>query len=94
MHKENLHPIHQAQYGVAKFTLGLGAFKKWYDHMLELKDIPQDQWPKINMKDYQVAGPDVKQAVSNARQAVAGYSSSNGARKAVEALADALEQII
>lgn len=95
MRKEDLHPLHQAQYGAVKFALGPAAFKRWYDHMLSLKDVPQDQWGEIKISDYKiVTQTDVQQAVSSARQAVAGYSTSNGARKAVEALADALEQII
>lgn len=94
MHKENLHPKHQAVYGATKFILGPAAFKRWYDHMLELKDLPEDQWGEIKMSDYKVQTTDPKQAVAAARQAVAGYSSSNGTRKAVEALANVIEQII
>ncbi len=36
----------------------------------------------------------VKEAVEKARDAVAGYAQSNGARKAVEALAEAVEQVL
>lgn len=46
MNKENLHPLHQAVYDQLKAMLPEPAFKAWYDKMLILADIPQEDWTK------------------------------------------------
>lgn len=79
------------QYGFAKKIFSAKGFQKWYEDVLILKDIPKEQWTEINMNDYKNVSQ-VKSAVETARKAVSGYSQTNATRKAVEALADALEQ--
>lgn len=63
------------------------AFEIWCDNVLNDKRTP---YPENYLRKPQKSN--VAQAIEEARQAVSVYAPSNGARKAVEALADALEQ--
>lgn len=65
------------------------AYAIWHHNMNNEDKIPQ-------VKDYLRNKPSsvkitVSDAIAQAREAVSGYAENNGARKAVEALADAIE---
>lgn len=92
--KDDLPHKYQQMYSFGLTAMTPEAFDVWCENAIAssdkvtmLKPLPDNaikKTPQVN----------VKNVISQARDAVSGYSTSNGARKAVEALADALEQII
>lgn len=101
MDKSKLHKVHQAVYDELKAMLPEVAFKRWYDLSLYLSQYDKSEW-KARSEEYSpsnIIDPPAtseianrrKELISQAREAVSGYSETNGARKAVEALADLLE---
>lgn len=91
-YKDNLPKKYQYIYEGMKEILTPEAFEVWYQNALESNKSAQLPMPENPVKVKTKINP--KDTVALAREAVSGYSTSNGARKAVEALADALEQII
>lgn len=84
--KEDFPKKYQLLFDYNKKILTEEAFEIWCDNVLNDKRTPYPE-PYIRnpKKDFQ-------DTVQQARKAVESYSPSNGARIAVEALADALEQ--
>lgn len=103
MDKTKLHELHQQVFDGLKAMMPKAVFEKWYAWALYLSDYEPEQW-KQKSDEYEpvriISKPPMTQEQANrqqglieeARQAVSGYAPTNGARKAVEALADALEQ--
>ena len=46
MNKENLHQLHQDVYDQLKAMLPDSGFEEWYNKMLILASIPQEDWTK------------------------------------------------
>lgn len=79
-------------YDGAKKMMTEEAFDLWCENAVASADTPTivKTLPTDCFKP-KPAKVDVKQAVEQARQAVSGYATNNGARKAIEALAEAIE---
>lgn len=90
--------MHQL-YDAAKSLFTAEAFAVWYQNALTLKDVPVAERESVKLQTMpssslkQKAESDVVLAAQKARQAVSGMSATNNTRKAVEALADAVEKI-
>lgn len=84
----------QPLYDDMKRMLTPEAFTIWYSNGLKPKGATLDPLPKDPLVKSKPQNVVVKEAISQAREAVSGYSPTNGSRKAVEALADAVESII
>ena len=90
--KDNLPKKYQYIYDGMKEILTPEAFAVWYQNALEADKATPLPMPENPIKPR--TKTNTKDAVAIAREAVSGYSTTNGARKAVEALANVIEQII
>lgn len=94
----NLLPEHKLLFKQLQRSMTPEAFEVWYSNALILKGLPRYQWATADLQTmpnpmFKPKTPThVGQAVANARQAVSGLSSNAATRKAVEALADAIDQ--
>lgn len=89
MNKQALPKQMQGLYDGVKSIMTPEAFEVWYNNALNYGKIDPQPLPTEPIKP---AKPNMSEAIATAREAVSGYAPNNGARKAVEALADALEQ--
>lgn len=91
MNKQSLPKKMQYFYDIMKSRLSEDSFAVWYENAMNFgKDDPKPL--PSGIKRVAPTQEVVAEAIQQARQAVSSYSPTNGARKAVEALADALEQ--
>ena len=86
-----LNPIHQKQFNIVFHVLGNTGFEAWFEHVKQYKNTPENEVPYVDAQRFKKKTVDIKKAAQDAREAVSGYAANNGARKAVEALADAIE---
>lgn len=91
MNKQSLPKAMQQFYDVMKSRLSEDSFAVWYENAMNFEKEDPKPLPSA-MKRVAPTQEVVAEAIAQARQAVSSYAPSNGARKAVEALADALEQ--
>lgn len=95
--KENLHPIFKYVYEANKKSLTDEAFNIWFEYASTLSELPREEWGSVEKPVYPEnklrpkEDSSVATLVASARQAVAGLSSGSATKKAVEALASALE---
>lgn len=91
MNKESLPKGMQQFYDLMKSRLSAESFAVWYENAMNYQKAEPKPLPS-GIKRVAPTQEVVAEAIQQARQAVSSYAPSNGARKAVEALADALEQ--
>lgn len=87
MNKSQLPKKYHFIFDEMKKVLTDEAFEVWFNNILNNET---NSYPENKLRTKQQSS--INTAIQQARQAVSSYAPSNGARKAVEALADALEQ--
>ncbi len=92
-------PEHRLLYKQVSKSFTEEAFNVWYRNALKLKEIPKSEWANTELEVMPTEilkskkSKDVSSAIATARSGVSSLSSSNGTKKAVEALAEALESL-
>lgn len=92
-------PEHRLLYKQVSKSFTEEAFNVWYRNALKLKDTPKSEWASVELEVMPAEilkgkkSKDVSEAVATARKGVSTLSSNNGTKKAVEALAEALESL-
>lgn len=84
--KQDIPEKYRGLYDSLKLMLNDEAFEVWCDNVVNDKRTPAPEQP-LRTRHSQMT-----ELAQQARDAVSGYSENNGARKAVEALAEAIEK--